>query len=70
MQIHFHWSGSEHTINGEHFAGEVHMVFNSLNRTTWHTVIGFFLQLEEDDNEDLTPLIEGLKQIHGYCKIL
>lgn len=45
LQMHFHWRGSEHLVNGEKFAGELHLVHKSLNRTGMHAVVGFFIQV-------------------------
>ena len=29
-KMHLHWRGSEHSVNGRHFADELHLVFISL----------------------------------------
>ena len=46
-QLHFHWCGSEHFIDNQEFAGEMHLVFHSLNNTQNHSVIGFILQVNK-----------------------
>ena len=43
--MHFHWRGSEHSVNGQHFAGEIHLVHNNLNKTNSKAVISFFLRV-------------------------
>lgn len=45
QQLHFHWRGSEHYIDNKKFAGEMHMVFQSMNNTHMHSVVGFMLQV-------------------------
>lgn len=46
LQMHFHWRGSEHQINGRKFAAELHLVHRSLSDPKIHAVIGFLFQVE------------------------
>lgn len=66
LQMHFHWRGSEHFVNGEKFAGELHLVHKSLNRTGMYAVIGFFIELVPTDNSDMKPIVNSLKEIKEY----
>jgi carbonic anhydrase len=43
LQMHFHWRGSEHTVNGYKFAGELHLVHQSTVNPSKLAVLGFFL---------------------------
>jgi len=74
LQLHFHWGsddsrGSEHTLNGESFPIELHIVHtkvgaaNPLNTTRGLAVTGFFFQIASEDNEALSPLIDELDEI-------
>ena len=45
LQMHFHWRGSEHFINGRKFAGELHMVHQSKNDSNRFAVLGFFIEV-------------------------
>ena len=45
QQMHFHWRGSEHRINGRKFAGELHLVHTNLNETGKYSVISFLFQV-------------------------
>ena len=45
-QMHFHWRGSEHQVDGKKFAGELHLVHQSLNESTKFAVLGFLIQVK------------------------
>ncbi|XP_047482802.1 carbonic anhydrase 1-like [Penaeus chinensis] len=76
-QFHFHWGekntrGSEHTINDEQFPAELHLVhFNTKYDTIGDAVqkgdglavLGVMLEIAEEDNENLSPIIDGLSTI-------
>merc|ERR1712072_998395 len=79
LQLHFHWGadnskGSEHTINGEEFPMEMHIVHKKVGLTVEEAlgtsdglaVVGQMLQISAEDNEVLTPLIESLANIANY----
>lgn len=66
QQMHFHWRGSEHLVNGEKFAGELHLVNQDINNTHLHTVVGFLFQLSDYDNADFEPIVRNLKEIREY----
>ena len=67
LQMHFHWHGSEHELNGKHFPAELHMVHISLDSPVKKlAVVGVFLAIVEEDNDDLKPLVDGLKNIRDY----
>ncbi|XP_038053803.1 carbonic anhydrase 2-like [Patiria miniata] len=77
VQFHFHWGsvnsqGSEHTIDGKAYPGELHVVcFNTkyadfvtaLNEPDGLTVLGFFLDVQAADNSVLAPLFDLLSMI-------
>ncbi|KAM3875108.1 carbonic anhydrase 4b [Diretmus argenteus] len=77
VQLHFHWGkdggpGSEHTIDGEQFPMEMHIVhikeeYDSLSQAvgdpTGLAVLGFFFQESRTPNKKYDPLIEALKDI-------
>ena len=81
LQLHFHWGkwngrGSEHTINGERFPMEMHLVHQAsslewgvesatspVNIPDGLAVAAFLWKISETDNEDLNPIIEMLGRI-------
>jgi len=79
LQLHFHWGaddsrGSEHTINGEEFPMEMHIVHKKVGLTVEEAlatsdglaVVGQMFQISDEDNEVLTPLIESLANIENF----
>ncbi|XP_070762423.1 carbonic anhydrase 4b [Enoplosus armatus] len=76
-QLHLHWGkdggpGSEHTIDGEQFPMEMHIVhikeeYDSLSQAvrdrTGVAVLGFVFQESESANKKFDPLINALKYI-------
>ncbi|XP_022085770.1 carbonic anhydrase 1-like isoform X2 [Acanthaster planci] len=77
VQFHFHWGsvnsrGSEHTVDGKAYAGELHIVcFNTkyadfneaLQNDDGLTVLGFFLDVQAEDNAALAPLFDAISMI-------
>uniref|UniRef100_A0A672Y6L8 Carbonic anhydrase n=1 Tax=Sphaeramia orbicularis TaxID=375764 RepID=A0A672Y6L8_9TELE len=77
LQLHLHWGknggpGSEHTIDGEQFPMEMHIVlikeeYNSLSEAVSDregvAVLGFFFKESRNDNKKFNPLIRALKRI-------
>ncbi|CAG9531411.1 unnamed protein product, partial [Cercopithifilaria johnstoni] len=73
-ELHAHWGtgkhcGSEHFINGKGFSAELHFVFwnqkygefsKCLNKCDGLTVLAIFMQEDSDDNENFSPIIDGL----------
>ena len=61
--------GSEHTLNGERFPIELHIVHardgvdDPLNTPKGLAVTGFFFELDAEDNEALKPLSDTLVNI-------
>jgi len=41
LQMHFHWRGSEHRINGKRYAAELHLVHQSKKNPSKLAVLGF-----------------------------
>ncbi|KAK4289274.1 hypothetical protein Pmani_037744 [Petrolisthes manimaculis] len=78
VQFHFHWGsvdtqGSEHSIDGVSFPGELHLVhyrndYGSLKKAIQYqdglAVLGVMLQLSSKDNSKLQKVIDGLHNIH------
>uniref|UniRef100_A0AC35GN76 Alpha-carbonic anhydrase domain-containing protein n=1 Tax=Panagrolaimus sp. PS1159 TaxID=55785 RepID=A0AC35GN76_9BILA len=74
-QFHMHWSddphkGSEHCIDGNYFAAEIHCVFwnknlGTLNDAMHHcdgyTVLALFVDESEEDNPILAPIIKAVE---------
>ncbi|XP_077422744.1 carbonic anhydrase 4b [Vanacampus margaritifer] len=77
LQLHFHWGkdggpGSEHTIDGEQFPMEMHIVhikeqYTSLSQAVRDpagvAVLGFFLQESNSANKKFDPFIKALTRI-------
>ncbi|KAL3057572.1 carbonic anhydrase 4b [Trematomus bernacchii] len=77
IQLHLHWGvdggpGSEHTIDGEQFPMEMHIVhikeeYNSLSQavrdSTGVAVLGFVFEESKSANKKFDPLINALKNI-------
>jgi len=79
LQLHFHWGaddsqGSEHTINGQEFPMEMHIVHKKVGLTVEEAlgtsdglaVVGQMFEISAEDNEVLTPLIESLANIENF----
>ncbi|XP_047403651.1 carbonic anhydrase 4 [Sciurus carolinensis] len=78
-QFHLHWSkeldrGSEHSLDGEHFAMEMHIVHEKEKRTRSNekdnqdpkdeiAVLAFLVQEGDNVNQGFQPLVEALSQI-------
>jgi carbonic anhydrase len=45
LQMHFHWRGSEHYIDGHKFAAELHLVHQSQENSNKFAVLGFLLSV-------------------------
>ncbi|XP_072249196.1 carbonic anhydrase 4b [Leuresthes tenuis] len=77
IELHLHWGkdggpGSEHTIDGETFVMEMHIVhikeeYGSLSQAlkdrTGVAVLGFFFEESESANKKYAPLIDALKDV-------
>ncbi|XP_068214609.1 uncharacterized protein [Palaemon carinicauda] len=77
FHYHFHWgspttNGSEHTINGRRYPGEIHMLVNnqslgglqqSLGVERGIYEISVFLEFSEADNPKLANIISGLEKV-------
>ncbi|XP_070825818.1 carbonic anhydrase 4b [Chaetodon trifascialis] len=84
LQLHLHWGedggpGSEHTIDGERFPMEMHIVhikeeYNSLSQAvkdpTGVAVLGFFFEESTSDNKKFAPLINALKNLTQPSSIM
>ena len=45
LQMHFHWRGSEHYVDGHRFAAELHLVHQSVNDSEKFAVLGFLFRV-------------------------
>uniref|UniRef100_A0ACB8FYX7 Uncharacterized protein n=1 Tax=Sphaerodactylus townsendi TaxID=933632 RepID=A0ACB8FYX7_9SAUR len=77
LQFHFHWgdinkNGSEHTIDGQQYPMELHLVhmntkYKTLNEAKGHpnglAVLSFLFQVSEMDNTNYNTIVAGLKNI-------
>ncbi|KAK2581126.1 hypothetical protein KPH14_007940 [Odynerus spinipes] len=80
--LHFHWGaknnrGSEHTFNNVRFPMEMHIIHrntayhnlsHALNYQDGLTVLGIFFQLQDQDNENLSPILNVLSDIKWVNK--
>ncbi|XP_069482804.1 uncharacterized protein [Ambystoma mexicanum] len=71
-QLHFHWGspqkpGSEHTVDGEHYPGEIHMVYYSseysnikeaMDKPGGLAVLGAFIEAGPDENRYYKELLQ------------
>ncbi|KAM4049283.1 carbonic anhydrase 9-like [Anomaloglossus baeobatrachus] len=78
-QLHFHWGsrrspGSEHTVNGKRFPGEIHVVhynaeYESVELAANHSgglaVLAAFIEEGSEDNEDYEHLLTHLDEVKG-----
>jgi carbonic anhydrase len=65
-QFHFHWGktyadGSEHTLDDVQYAMELHFVH--MNSEDKAAVVGIFFEEQDDDNDDLKPIVDQLKNV-------
>ncbi|EFO15158.1 hypothetical protein LOAG_13353 [Loa loa] len=79
-EFHAHWGtekdcGSEHLINGKGFSAELHFVFwnkkyggfnECLNKSDGLAVLAIFLQEDSVDNENFSPIIDGINSSLGH----
>jgi len=70
-QFHFHWGrndavGSEHSIDGERFPLEMHLVNKHVTNDDDLAVAAFLFKISREDNLDLKPITDNLKRIHEY----
>ncbi|XP_060768189.1 carbonic anhydrase 4-like [Neoarius graeffei] len=77
FQLHFHWgnngsSGSEHTLDGEQYPMEMHIlhikdtyitVEDVLNDTTGQAILGFFFEESDRENKNYNAFIAALAQV-------
>lgn len=64
--MHFHWLGSEHTVDGERFGAELHLVHQSLSNPHNYAVLGYLFRTSNkyaSDNVKLTPIIDKLDDV-------
>ncbi|XP_067396031.1 carbonic anhydrase 15-like isoform X2 [Emydura macquarii macquarii] len=77
LQFHFHWgnlkeNGSEHTIDGQQFPMELHLVhmnykYKTISEAKGHpnglAVLGFFFKVSDADNSNYNTIVAGLKNV-------
>ncbi|MEJ1272290.1 carbonic anhydrase 4 [Cricetulus griseus] len=75
VQLHLHWSqefdrGSEHSIDGKHFAMEVHIVHEKGTSSSKgqdskdkNAVLAFMVEVGDEMNQGFQPLVEALSHI-------
>lgn len=82
MQLHLHWGslqgpGSEHTVDGRRYDGEIHMVFynpscgsikEAMKKPGGLAVLAAFLQVGPEDNVHYQPLLEQLHEVQEEGK--
>ncbi|XP_076835935.1 carbonic anhydrase IV c [Brachyhypopomus gauderio] len=80
VQFHMHWGlnagpGSEHTVDGEQFPMELHIVhikekYNNLNETmndsTGIAVLGFLYEISPEENQQFNKVIKSLGNIKHF----
>ncbi|KAF6032763.1 Car15 [Bugula neritina] len=81
LQFHLHWGannrkGSEHLVDGKSYPMELHFVHKNEKFTTVQDAVssgdsdafaalGFFFELQEEDNPDLDDLVEAVKAVRN-----
>ena len=45
LQMHFHWRGSEHFVDGHRFAAELHLVHQNIKDDSKYAVLGFLFRV-------------------------
>jgi len=68
IQLHFHWGandslGSEHTINGQRFPLEMHLVNKHATKPNNLAVAGFLFTISPNDNPNMKGITDNLKSI-------
>lgn len=80
--LHFHWGdrnnrGSEHVMNDIRYPMEMHIIHRNrkyknvaeaLSYPDGLTVLGFFYQIREADNPDLTTIVKNLDTVEDFDK--
>lgn len=76
LQFHFHWAkdmamgGSEHTVDGQYYFGELHIVHvntkypdvgTALSMSDGLAVLGFFVDVQGDDNANFERLLAPIR---------
>ncbi|XP_015513749.1 putative carbonic anhydrase 3 [Neodiprion lecontei] len=78
--LHFHWGmknnrGSEHILNGIRFPMEMHIIHRNMKYPTVDeayahedglTVLAVFFQLQEEDNNKLSPILNTFPAVHWF----
>uniref|UniRef100_K7FS21 Carbonic anhydrase n=1 Tax=Pelodiscus sinensis TaxID=13735 RepID=K7FS21_PELSI len=81
-QLHLHWGspegpGSEHTVDGRRYDGELHVVYynpsyqsikEAMRQPGGLAVLAAFLQVGPEDNEHYQPLLEQLPEVQEKGK--
>ena len=47
LQMHFHWRGSEHFVDGHRFAAELHLVHQNIKDEGKYAVLGFLFRVKK-----------------------
>jgi len=83
LQFHLHWAsdikhgGSEHTVDGEYYFGEMHIVMKNkkypevaeaLQHQDGLAVLGFFINIEGEDNQGFEQLLQPIRDGHVVYK--
>uniref|UniRef100_A0A8D9BM24 Carbonic anhydrase n=1 Tax=Cacopsylla melanoneura TaxID=428564 RepID=A0A8D9BM24_9HEMI len=81
-QLHFHWGpdasrGSEHTINGQRFSAEAHMVhyqsrygsYKKAKENNGLLVLGYLFQVSERENEEIADFIDPIPLIARFKNV-
>ncbi|KAG6923168.1 carbonic anhydrase 9 [Chelydra serpentina] len=82
MQLHLHWGspegpGSEHTVDGRRYDGELHMVYynpsygsikEAMKQAGGLAVLAAFLQVGPEDNVHYQPVLEQLREVQEEGK--
>ena len=68
LQMHFHWRGSEHTLNDVKFAGELHLVHQSLKNSKRFAVLGFFFEVSSSTSA-LRVIRDETTQLNEFCSL-
>jgi len=81
LSLHWHWGsvntqGSEHTLDGNHFPIELHVIhwntkYNNFTEALGYSdglaVLGFFYEISTADNTQLDPITEKLEEVKEFA---
>jgi carbonic anhydrase len=68
LQMHFHWRGSEHFVEGHRFAAELHLVHQNIKDDSKYAVLGFLFRVKKNFIIKRSSYFSRFKNILTYLK--